>query len=214
MGRSKKKRTRQSCALPLVGGPADFIPNEVPTLRDCLRRIQSVKLTDPSQTNANIIKEVSEEVMNKWQRSNALFREPITVGSWSIFRRLKKAYDHFNDRKLNKRKTMKKRFDDTMKSKLDSVFDVLQCKCEITLCNTPCKRNCSVSYNMKFKYVEFNLIINNIFLISRIMFDLLAGCALSLLLPEGAAYPRGGAAMGKGPKGKVGQQEPIRNCQY
>ena len=48
MARSKKKRAGQSVTIQSIGGPSDFIPNEVSTLCDCLRKIQSIRPTLPN----------------------------------------------------------------------------------------------------------------------------------------------------------------------
>ena len=66
MARSKKKRTRQSVTIQSIGGPSDLIPNEVPTLFDCLRKIQGITLSNPSRPLSDVISEVGEEIVLKW----------------------------------------------------------------------------------------------------------------------------------------------------
>ena len=59
MARSKKKRAGQSVTIQSIGGPSDFIPNEVSTdstLSDCLRNIQSITLLNPSRNLSDVLR--------------------------------------------------------------------------------------------------------------------------------------------------------------
>ena len=147
MARTKRKRTRSVNFDPEIGGPADFIPNEVPTLRDCLRKIQFERLNQPNATIATVIDLVSQDIIQAWEKSNALFRDPIIIHQRCIYFQLKKAYYVFYNQK-NKKKTMSKKYFTLHKSRLDHLFDITRCRCPIVLCDakdTPCRESCSVS---------------------------------------------------------------------
>ena len=157
MARSKRKRTRQSCSNSPIGGPSDFIANEVPTLRDCLRKIKFLQLSNSSETINNVIKEVANEVVRKWQVSNTLFREPITVSERTIFLRLKRAFETLVNENHKKKSIKKKHFKHALNSKLDTLFDIIHCKCAIYSCDGPCSQACSVSIYKLFDYLVISI---------------------------------------------------------
>ena len=129
MGRPSKKKTRSATT---IGGPADFIPTEVPTLRDCLRKIQLVKIEEPTASITRVLNSVAEAIVQAWEKSNALFCEPVIISNLSIVARLRRAYDAFqNERRI--KKTTRKNYINELNSNLDSLFDITRCRCPIDL---------------------------------------------------------------------------------
>ena len=128
-----KKKTRSN--LPkisnYIGGPSELLPNEVPTLRDCLKKVLHIQQLQPSKTTypkANIYRNVATLIIDAWQRSNYLFQPPMTISINAIAKRLKNAYD-FIDAKVNKHRKPKLPYN--FEQDLDSLFDILKCKCKM-----------------------------------------------------------------------------------
>ena len=147
------KRTRQSSGTSLfgyLGGPSHLLPNEVPTLRDCLRyclQIQEYNLVLHEVDRRNvplceIFKIAIEAVLSAWVRANPLFTEPVVIGAKRMEVKLKEAWDIFNS---IARGICKKKVKEKWENNLDTLFDITKCRCVILLCGelgTSCRSGC------------------------------------------------------------------------
>ena len=102
------KRTRQSSVTSLsrfLGGPAELLSTEVPTLRDCLTQILHIQQENyifHEADRRNIpLKQVfgilADKVLSAWERSNSLFQGPVVLGKKSVIQRLERAWKVFSD---------------------------------------------------------------------------------------------------------------------
>ena len=97
---STKKRTRHSSSTVLaeyLGGPGcDFLPTEVPTLRDVLRKgllIREAKMLEDGGDRKNypvrpMIEELVSNIHDQWKKSNVKFTPPVVTNSKSLVNRL------------------------------------------------------------------------------------------------------------------------------
>ena len=146
-----KRKTRNSNTKlsKLIGGPAEFIPSEVPTLRDCLRLIVFLQNSkDKFYSLGNIFNEVTEKITQAWANANCLFTSPVTITRKSIFNKLKRAYDfYFDSGRKQKGKKSQWKQQHRSDAKLDGLLDILVCNCKIVLCEeegAPCNDGCKV----------------------------------------------------------------------
>ena len=148
---SKKQRkinTRNSASQfsKLVGGPAEFVGSEVPTLRDCLRYFVFIKNQNVSNYSmSKIFNQVVDRIIDAWANSNCLFCAPVTISKKGIFTKLKRAYTFYNNSNRRQRKTQ--RWQKRTEFELDKLFDILVCQCKILHCEedgAPCKDPCKV----------------------------------------------------------------------
>ena len=92
-------RSSDSRLSQYLGGSSDFIPIEVPTLRECLRRVLHLQNAVPVKSNTSIksiISVVSDELLQLWRRANSYFTPPVVVYKKSVFDRLIRAYEFFH----------------------------------------------------------------------------------------------------------------------
>ena len=131
-----------------LGKAKDLLPTEVPTLRDCLRLaclIQKKHLLELDKGKTKPIKDVLAEVVSRvldqWKLSNILFVPPVTILPWSLQKKLQNAWDKIS---YNIGHNTKKSAKDMVywEEVLDRLVDIVLCKCPITLCPIPCKKDC------------------------------------------------------------------------
>ena len=151
-----KKRTRHSSGTALAeylgGAGCDFLPTEVPTLRDVLRKgllIQETKMLEDGGDRKNypvkpMIEELVKSIYLQWYKANAKFIPPVVRSAPTLVKRLLEAWEKVTAialKKETKQKTVA-----SWESKLDKLFDITVCQCPITLCENssapPCKKDC------------------------------------------------------------------------
>ena len=85
---SKQKKTRKDTSTELsnyLGKGKEMSPNELPTLRDCLRYGIFLKETDPAYQNkvshnTRVMgKAILVEMKKRWEKANYKFQPPVTV---------------------------------------------------------------------------------------------------------------------------------------
>ena len=145
---SNAPRTRKKTGTKFsdfLGTGRDFLVSELPTLRDVLRYV--VLLREQHEENArNItVREVAREVVpvliNQWVKANALFKPPVIVSDKTIIDKIVEAWSFVSD-------VVSKSVSKTKKEKfiirLDKLFDIVTCKCQITSCSDfDCSSSCS-----------------------------------------------------------------------
>ena len=131
-----------------LGKAKELLSTEVPTLRDCLRLaclIQKKHLLELDRGKTKPIKDVLAEVVSRvydqWKLSNILFVPPVTILPWSLQKKLQSAWDKISYMLGHKTKQSVK---DMLywEGVLDKLVDIVLCKCPITLCPIPCKKDC------------------------------------------------------------------------
>ena len=130
----------------LVGTGKEFLPSEVPTLRDIIRKgieiQQGVIYKGISRNNfsvTNLAKELTELVINQWHKSNASFQPPVTIDTRTIALLIEKKWNIL--REISRGKA-KKGCEEKIMPFLDKLFDITACKCEIYLCDYE-RANCT-----------------------------------------------------------------------
>ena len=95
-----KKRTRHSSSTALaeyLGGPGcDFLPTEVPTLRDVLRKgllIREAQMLEDGGDRKNypvrpMIEDLVSNIHDQWKKSNVKFTPPVVTNPKSLVNRL------------------------------------------------------------------------------------------------------------------------------
>ena len=130
----------------LVGTGKEFLPSEVPTLRDIIRKgieiQQGVIYKGISRNNfsvTNLARELTELVINQWHKSNASFQPPVTIDTRTIALLIEKKWNIL--REISRGKA-KKGCEEKIMPFLDKLFDITACMCEIYLCDYE-RANCT-----------------------------------------------------------------------
>ena len=155
--KSCKRSTRSQGVTSLsryLGGPAELIPSEVPTLRDVLRYmlfLQRFHATAPA-TISDLACDAADRVILAWNKSNSSFSSPVTITRRGIILRIERAYSLFSmfvNQKQKKRKPKNIKLEiSTHLDNLDKLFDITKCRCVITDCtfaSPNCNPGCQVS---------------------------------------------------------------------
>ena len=166
---ASKKRTRLSTFTHmsnLIGTGRELLPSELPTLRDILR--YGLLLREQSDENvrnypaANLANDIYPEVLEQWRRANSAFISPIINSRVTIVKKIQQNWELAKNISLGRGKLDVK---EAFASKLEKLFDILNCKCDIVLCSefgcskvASCKKeahiNCSCPKEMKIPVKE------------------------------------------------------------
>ena len=145
---SSKARTRHSSSTRLsdyLGGTGkEFLPSEVPTLRDVLQKgllIQECKMLEGGGGRKNYpVREMIEELVTavylQWEKSSSMFKPPVVSDKKALVQRVKRLWEKATAIAL--KKETKEAVVSSFESKLDRLFDITVCQCTITLCNEGC----------------------------------------------------------------------------
>ena len=160
---NKKVGTRNTSGTKLAeylgGAGREFLPSEVPTLRDVLRKgilIQENKMLEEGGERKNfpvreMIEELVTDVYNQWEKSNIKFKSPVVSDRKPMVMRLENAWKKVNLIPL--KKETKPNVVKIWESKLDRLFDITFCQCPITLCSDtaqpPCKDDCKAEAHIQ-----------------------------------------------------------------
>ena len=109
--------------------------SELPTVRDILR--YGIYLREQCGEDRQnypvdqLLRDIYPDLIGQWSKANALFKPPVTIGKRQIMSKLKEVWDQAVKISLGKGKVdAKERFI----VKLDQLFDILSCKCQISSC--------------------------------------------------------------------------------
>ena len=129
-----------------LGTGKELLVSELPTLRDILRYgllVRELSENDPrNMTVKDVSKAIFDAVTSQWLKANALFKPPVIVSEKSATDKIIEAWDMATKISQNRtKKDQKERFE----KKLDKLFDILSCKCQILSCSDfGCLPDCSL----------------------------------------------------------------------
>uniref|UniRef100_UPI00358F4F97 uncharacterized protein n=1 Tax=Myxine glutinosa TaxID=7769 RepID=UPI00358F4F97 len=119
----------------LVGTGQELLVSELPTVRDILR--YGIYLREQSEDDRRnypvdqLVSDIYPGLICQWSKANALFKPPVINEKVTIMSKLKEVWNQAVRFSLGKGKLdAKERFI----VKLDKLFDILTCKCQITSC--------------------------------------------------------------------------------
>ena len=125
--------------IELVGTGKEFLPSEVPTLRDVIRKgiqIQQSNICKGiSKTNysiSNLARELTKFIFDQWQKSNDSFQPPVTKDTRTIAESIESKWIILRQISRNKAKKSSK---EKVLPLLDKLFDITICRCEVYLCD-------------------------------------------------------------------------------
>ena len=125
----------------LVGRGREFIPSELPTLKDVLRyalHLQEQKLLVQETNHRNystdeIVEDVFPALLSQWTRANTSFAPPVVVADRRIKERIRNAMTKARD--IANGRCSRASEVDRFSSTLDKLFDITRCRCPITTCS-------------------------------------------------------------------------------
>lgn len=131
-----KTRTKSSSHLSIfVGNGQELLVSELPTVRDILR--YGIYLREQCEDDRRnypvdqLVGDIYPALIGQWRKANALFKPPVINEKVTIMSKLKDVWNQAVKFSLGKGKLdAKERF----MLKLDKLFDILTCKCQITNC--------------------------------------------------------------------------------
>lgn len=139
-----KTRSQLSTHLSLLVGKGKELPvSELPTVRDMLRlglllREKNAK-DRRNYTDKELINDMIVPLLHQWTKANALFKPPVINQCRTIELKLTKLWHKAVETSLGKGNLARK---NEFLHTLDTLFDILTCKCSIQLCS---ESNCSHS---------------------------------------------------------------------
>lgn len=124
-----------------MGGAKDFLAGEAPTLRDVIQKglflqEQMIMINDIDYRHIDmkkIFSSVASEVLDIWASANPQFCSPVVASKRALAERIEKSWNVL--RSICHGRETKKKFVDSWNEKLDKVFDIVKCKCNIYLCS-------------------------------------------------------------------------------
>ena len=126
------------------------MPSELPTLRDILR--YGIFLREKSDENnrnyttGELAKDIYHELEETWTRANNKFRPPVTNAKVTVMKKIEEQLTLARDVSLGRGKLDIK---ENFMKKLDRLFDILNCKCDIILCNDfGCPEDCKLQVHI------------------------------------------------------------------
>ena len=144
----RKTRGQLSSHLSLlIGTGKELLVSELPTVRDILRfglllREQNSK-DRRNYTDKELISDIIPHLLHQWTTANALFKPPVIIHCRTIELKLKGLWERAVQVSLGKGNLAKK---NAFLHSLDTLFDILSCKCSMVLCS---KTDCSPSDRRK-----------------------------------------------------------------
>ena len=119
----------------LIGTGRELLPSELPTVRDVLRygllREQSGE-DGRNYPAASLAKDIYPAMLQKWELANSSFVIPVVTSRITILNKIKVIWEQAKDISLGRGKHEVK---ESFNSKLDKLFDMLNCKCTIATCS-------------------------------------------------------------------------------
>ena len=151
-----KTRNSKKCAISefLGSGGKEFAPAELPTLRDVLLKGVLLKERKEKEDKHHYqikqsAKDIIPSILSQWSKGNALFSAPVIIEEFSIERRIERAWTHARD--IGLKKIKKKDAIESFKLKLDKLFDICKCVCQIKLCDVSGCSGCDVGAHVDCK---------------------------------------------------------------
>lgn len=132
-----KTRTQLLSHLSILIGTGRELPvSELPTVRDVLRfgillREQNSK-NRRNYTDKELINDMISPILHQWTKANSLFKSPVIIHDRTIELKLLTTWNKAVQVSLGKGTLAKKT---KFLHSLDTLFDILCCKCSIVLCS-------------------------------------------------------------------------------
>ncbi|KAI4831651.1 hypothetical protein KUCAC02_001187 [Chaenocephalus aceratus] len=149
MAQVKTRATSTSHLSNLVGTGRELLVSEPPTVRDILR--YGIYLRDQSKDDRRnypadqLVGDTFLGLIGQWSKANALFKPPVINEKVTIMSKLKEVWNQAVTCSLGKgRLDAKERFS----VKLDPLFDMLTCKCQISSCERGGCDGCVIQDNI------------------------------------------------------------------
>lgn len=146
-----RTRTKSSCHMSkFVGNGQELLVSDLPTVRDILR--YGIFLREHSEYDRRnyqvdkLVGDIYTALIRQWRKANALFKPPIINEKITIISKIKNFWNQAVNFSLGKGKgDAKKQF----VTKLDKLFDILNCKCQITSCEDEGCEGCVIQAHIK-----------------------------------------------------------------
>ena len=147
-GKGAKTRQKSGSGFKdFMGGAKEFLPGEAPTLRDVIQKglflqEEQIVLHNIDYRHINMKKlfsSVAKDVLLIWSQGNPEFCPPVVTSERSLAERIEKSWNTLLS--ICHGRETKKKIVESWTEKLDKVFDIVKCKCNITLCSdaeSPC----------------------------------------------------------------------------
>ena len=118
--------------------------SELPTVRDILR--YGIYLREQSEGDKRnpvdeLVQDIYASLICQWSKTNALFKPPVINEKVTIISKLKEVWNQAVTFSLGKGKLDAK---DRFSAKLDKLFDILNCRCQITSCEEAGCEGCEI----------------------------------------------------------------------
>ncbi|XP_065663964.1 uncharacterized protein LOC136085927 [Hydra vulgaris] len=128
-----------SCLRQYLGSGKELPTAELPTMRDVLRYgiflRETSKLNRRNYSNSELIQDIYNKLLEKWQMASVLFVPPVTCLKHNLVTRLIDAWNKASLISQNKAsKVIKQKFNFI----IDKLFDLVACNCKIVLCSEQC----------------------------------------------------------------------------
>ena len=173
----KRKASHRSAANPIVGPSIEELPlGDLPTLRNVLAKAiwlkESTTQTSNNFTNQMLGEEMVPIILQSYKRVNPLL---ALYQYKSVYNKFMKEWNEFKNLRRTSSKRGKKRI--LFDSRLDKLFDIIKCKCDIQKCfdagcdgcefeahvvNCKCSRDTKVRNNaillIPVKFIRFVLL--------------------------------------------------------
>lgn len=147
-GQGAKTRQKSGSGFKdFMGGAKEFLPGEAPTLRDVIQKglflqEEQIVLHNIDYRHINMKKlfsSVAKDVLLIWSQGNPEFCPPVVTSERSLAERIEKSWNTLLS--ICHGRETKKKIVESWTEKLDKLFDIVKCKCNITLCSdaeSPC----------------------------------------------------------------------------
>ena len=134
-----------------LGRGKELHPSELPTLRDVLRYglllREECNIDGKNYPTSVLAKDIYHKVIEKWQHANSSFQSPVLVSRVTIVERIKDSWEQARNISLGRGNLSSKQ---SFICKLDKLFDILTCKCDIVQCDDySCTESCTKQAHVK-----------------------------------------------------------------
>ena len=129
MGPKKAPRTRHSSGVPV--SPSELPPSDLPTHRDVLGKVLLEQETHPDDSLEDVFEMVVGAVVDMFKKVNSNL---VLISERSLKKKVEDIYCLMRKAIKNKFKGKDSKIFD---KKLDTLFDVIVCKCNILVCSDP-----------------------------------------------------------------------------
>ena len=135
---SRRTRHKSSDASRSVGGASHLSEAELPLLKEIFARAHQIKNSSPKIVRKDLIDILYAEVVNVYRKVNSNL--PL-ISEKRAKQKLKKSYETYKNLIKGQASSSHPRMI-SFQSKLDKIFDIISCKCDIQSCNAVSCEGC------------------------------------------------------------------------